>query len=670
MNEEILFRRKTYLIGDSNKISQMTLDFLDNEVARAEKEIEELRKADYRKVKKNVEEMKRFYENILILSRGYKTQKTKYFEKEDILNIIIESLEEGEKYFYNKKVKEHTNWWQWEIGIPLRINDIFVLIKDKVSIKMMQKILETTRYFQPDARYSGNNPVAIHPSNYPFRLSTGGNRTDTVKISFLRGALLNDTEEMTNALKALPEVWKYKDDDIYDRDGFYQDGSFIQHGSIAYTGGYGGVLLEGIGEILFLIGGTKYSEYLVGIESFYEIIFNSFEPFFFKGAFPDMLNGRGVVRKELYDHVIGHKILNSLLLIALNAPDNYRERLGEIIKREILKDDFYKYFENERSVFFQNKMKNFLDKINLKQIKYVDNIKICNNMTRIMKRTEDYALGIGMHSNKVGNYETMNGENLRGWFTGDGTYYLYDNDLDEYKDYWNEIDYYYIPGATEIKMNMDNIDAQRNSETEFSKIKMAGGTSYNSYGVAGMEFINWNEKLSSRKSWFFLKWGILFAETNIKGIGEIYTTIINRKFKNIPLIEIDGREFKKENTQKIIEAEEIKINDKRYIFLEKTKVNIEIEKKENSYFLKVWTEYGMDPRDKHLIWGLITDKEISAKEVKRSFEFRFSEKEHILEDEEYIYTIDWNTLVNKNSFCSIYKKIGENREKKSFYKIS
>ena len=46
-------------------------------------------------------------------------------------------------------------------------------------------------------------------------------------------------------------------------------------------------------------------------------------------------------------------------------------------------------------------------------------------MARVMKREEKYAFGIAMHSSTIGNYEAMNGENLKGWYTGDGAYYLY-----------------------------------------------------------------------------------------------------------------------------------------------------------------------------------------------------------------------------------------------------
>ena len=128
-----------------------------------------------------------------------------------------------------------------------------------------------------------------------------------------------------------------------------------------------------------------------------------------------------------------------------------------------------------------------------------------------------------MHSSKTGNYENVNGYNRKNWFTGDGAYFLYEEDYEQYENYWENIDPYFIPGTTEIKMDMENIDAERNFRTKFAEKNMAGALKWHYYGAAGMDFVNWNEKLTSRKSWFFVSWGVIFAESNITGEGEVYT---------------------------------------------------------------------------------------------------------------------------------------------------
>ncbi|MDP2567566.1 polysaccharide lyase family 8 super-sandwich domain-containing protein [Photobacterium damselae subsp. piscicida] len=53
-----------------------------------------------------------------------------------------------------------------------------------------------------------------------------------------------------------------------------------------------------------------------------------------------------------------------------------------------------------------------------------------------------------MHSSRLGNFECMNNENRKGWFTGDGMSYFYTNQLDYFHDYWPVVDSYRLPGTT------------------------------------------------------------------------------------------------------------------------------------------------------------------------------------------------------------------------------
>ncbi|MFQ8805082.1 MAG: polysaccharide lyase family 8 super-sandwich domain-containing protein [Alistipes indistinctus] len=45
-------------------------------------------------------------------------------------------------------------------------------------------------------------------------------------------------------------------------------------------------------------------------------------------------------------------------------------------------------------------------------------------MDRAVHKRPGFALGIAMSSNRIENYETINGENLCAWYTGDGMTYL------------------------------------------------------------------------------------------------------------------------------------------------------------------------------------------------------------------------------------------------------
>ena len=637
--QKMIEKRIEFLTGNGEGSLEI-IEFYNKEM---EKIIEEISNLDYEETKDNIVKIKVLYAKLLLLCKGYYIKGTKYYSDESVVKFIEEKIEKFRNYFYNLNSVEHTNWWQWEIGIPFTMNDIFMLMKGKIKDEIIVENLKTSRYFQPDPRYSGNNPVAIHPSGKPLRLSTGGNRVDTVKISLFRGILLEDEGEIKLALESLPEVWEYNEKER--GEGFYRDGSFIQHEAIPYAGGYGEVLLSGIGEILYVISDSEYTSVVKKVDDLYEIILNSFEPFFYNGSFTDMLSGRGIDRANNSDSVIGHRILNDILVVSSIFEDYKCKKLEDIVLREIVKYGAEKYLEEEKSPFLYKKLTALLEKNRGQEIeKYSNSIKVCNKMARVMKREEKYAFGIVMHSSTIGNYEAMNGENLKGWYTGDGAYYLYDG-VNDYKDYWRDVDYYYISGTTEIKMDMEGIDAQRNFESSFVEDKVAYGVSEGENGLVAMEFLNWNEKLKSRKSWVLIDSKIIFIETDIESEEKVYTTIFNRKYNNLPKILIDGQEIKEKYFNK--KLSKIQIEELNLKFYLEESIYFEIEKKDG-YFIKIWKEYDND--DKKIIWGLSYNSEI---DFKKDMYINLENDIHEIKTKEKIYKVNWNFRENGKEFCEI-----------------
>ncbi|WP_293958855.1 polysaccharide lyase family 8 super-sandwich domain-containing protein [uncultured Fusobacterium sp.] len=637
--QKMIEKRIEFLTGNGEGSLEI-IEFYNKEM---EQIIEEISNLDYEETKDNIVKIKVLYAKLLLLCKGYYIKGTKYYNDESVVKFIEKKIEKFREYFYNLNSIEHTNWWQWEIGIPFTMNDIFMLMKGKIKDEIIVENLKTSRYFQPDPRYSGNNPVAIHPSGKPLRLSTGGNRVDTVKISLFRGILLEDEVEIKLALESLPEVWEYNEKDR--GEGFYRDGSFIQHEAIPYAGGYGEVLLSGIGEILYVISDSEYTSVVKKVNDLYEIILNSFEPFFYNGSFTDMLSGRGIDRANNIDSVIGHRILNDILVVSSIFEDDKCKKLEDIVLREIVKYGAKKYLEEEKSPFLYKKLTDILEKYRGQEIeKYSNSIKVCNKMARVMKREEKYAFGIAMHSSTIGNYEAMNGENLKGWYTGDGAYYLYDG-VNDYKDYWRDVDYYYIPGTTEIKMDMEGVDAQRNFESSFVKDKIAYGISQGENGLVAMEFLNWNERLKSRKTWGLIDSKIIFIETDIESEEKVYTTIFNRKYNNLPKILVDGQEIKEKYFNK--KLSQIQIEELNIKFYLEENISFEVEEKDG-YFIKIWKEYDND--DKKIIWGLSYNSEI---DFKKDMYINLENNIHEIKTKEKIYKVNWNFRENGKEFCEI-----------------
>ena len=646
----VLDRRREYLAGTGFTPPDV-VTFLNQKVRQILIEDDNIVFENYEKVQ-DIEKVKKFYENTFILAKAYMSNGTEYYDDMDILKLIEERLKYGNEYFYNKEIGNYEDIYGTEIEIPLMIIDILILTENKIKEKVLKPVLETLEYFQPDPRYS-----AHHSSE--FRFSKGADLAEAIKIFFLKGIISEDEEKIILALNTLSDVWEYKDDSFStDRDGFYRDGSFISR-SIADAGNEGEKIIHNSAEIFYLIKGTKYEKYVKGLTNFYEIIFKAFEPFFFNGSFSDIAASR-----KFSSYETGHKILNSILLSGLSAPKEYQEKIWKIVKREIEKNKFYKYFENEKSPFFRSKMNELLSR-DLETEEYKDQVIVFNNMDRVIKRNKNYSVGISMHSSKTGNYENVNGYNGKNWFTGDGAYFLYDEDYEQYENYWENIDPYFIPGTTEIKMNMENIDAERNFRTKFAEKNMAGALKWHYYGAAGMDFVNWNEKLTSRKSWFFVSWGVIFAESNITGEGEVYTTILNRKFKDIPLIKADNTEITEKETK--VKLENLEIDGRTYIFYGRTEINIKIEKRGRYYFVKVWKEHGENPVNSSLVWAVVMKNNVVISDLREKFIVTITEDKHILKGEKCNYAVNWKAEEETQPFCVIYRK-DDNRESRMYIK--
>jgi hyaluronate lyase len=113
---------------------------------------------------------------------------------------------------YNSNMEMTGNWWDWQIGIPYQINDLVAIFYSVMDEKLRKSLLDASRHFIPE-------PV-----------KTGANRVWTSKIVTVRGILSSNSTELTLGSERLVANGTGVLDFVEEGDGFYFDGSFIQHG--------------------------------------------------------------------------------------------------------------------------------------------------------------------------------------------------------------------------------------------------------------------------------------------------------------------------------------------------------------------------------------------------------------------------------------------------------
>ncbi|MCR2535880.1 sugar lyase, partial [Salmonella enterica] len=88
------------------------------------------------------------------------------------------------------------------------------------------------------------------------------------------GILQKDATKLHQAVNGIKDVFQL----VASGDGFYADGSFIQHNDIPYTGSYGNVLIKGVGQIFTIVDGTSYTAASDAIHAFVENVEKAFIP--------------------------------------------------------------------------------------------------------------------------------------------------------------------------------------------------------------------------------------------------------------------------------------------------------------------------------------------------------------------------------------------------------
>ena len=231
------------------------------------------------------------YQRLFSMAKAYRLRDGSLQNNSTLLNAVIDGMTFLNQHYYKVGAKEWGNWWHWELGSPKDIHNILVLLYDQLPQQLITTHTQATRYFTPETTHLGAGPGADVSSNPHYRLSTGGNRTDNTQVVILRGILDNNSAEIEAAIAALSPVLA----EVTTSDGFYSDGSFLQHYDIAYNGTYGNVLLNGLGAQLDLVAGSPWQATDPVLKNIYPIIFKSYAPLLIRAWHHD-----GVCERSCY----------------------------------------------------------------------------------------------------------------------------------------------------------------------------------------------------------------------------------------------------------------------------------------------------------------------------------------------------------------------------------
>lgn len=465
----------------------------------------------------------RSFRNLTTLALSATNPHSENYLNRKLLEDIFSGLDWMYSYKYNLSVQTHGNWWDWEIGVPRAINDLVTTLHPFLSQEQIGDFLRPIDRFLPDVnynRYSVNPELALE--------ATGANQVDNTRIILIKSILEEKDSGVSEAISALEKVYPF----VNEGDGFYTDGSFLQHDNVPYIGSYGNVLLDGISQIFTMTQSTDYfpDDNIVKVIDFW--IQESIVPFVHKGNMMDMVRGRAISRSQMESNVAGAEMTKAMIRFAsiseLTNSNSYFQFAKHWIKANSANFDYLNSLSSFRDIALAKTILSNPDIAS--DSPYTTKLTNFANMDRMtyFNKDFDFIFGLSMSSSRIKRYETMNNENLQGWHTGDGMLYLYNDDLNQFnQDFWATVDPYRLPGITVDKQARLDQSGYSVAETDF----VGGSTVDDRYGSFVMDFINYERTLTAQKSWFILGDELVAIGSNINFQNDriIETVIENRK---------------------------------------------------------------------------------------------------------------------------------------------
>ena len=144
----------------------------------------------------------------------------------------------------------------------------------------------------------------------------------------------------------------------------------------------------------------------------------------------DLVRGRSIVR-DIRGDQSGKMITNAMCLMI-----DYLEDEEDINYLKTILKNFYEL--NKRYLMYSATPSALIKLEEFENDKNIPAKKI-DDFSKIFSRIDNVAIGISMSSSRTGKYESINGENQKGWYTGDGMTYIYLNVNDYGSNYWKNI---------------------------------------------------------------------------------------------------------------------------------------------------------------------------------------------------------------------------------------
>lgn len=451
-----------------------------------------------------------------------------------VLAEVLAGLDDTNRLVYNDTQAEYGNWWSWEIGGPKALTDTMAIVAAHLSAEQVTRFCAAVDHFVPDPT------TQFRPPRTPVT-STGANRVDICQAIMIRSIVGGDVDRLEAAVAALSPVWQY----VTKGDGFFRDGSFVQHSTIGYTGTYGVVLLGGLAKIFSMLGATPYDIDDPTRSILFASVEKSYVPFVHDGEMMDAVRGRAVSREAERGHTDGAGAIEAILWLARAAEPADAERWRGICLGWIRRNA-YDSILTKASIARTALVKELL-RSGVSALPEKVGVDLFPGMDRAVYRGRSWALSLGMSSNRTTWYECGNGENNTGYQSGSGVTYLYGTDQAHFDDgFWPTADLHRLPGITlDTTPLPPKVEGEWGAKTPANE--WTGGVTDGLALLVGQHLVApGSTGLTARKTWFVVDDVVVALGSDIRtGTDAAVETVVEQRNlgeKGADRLTVDGRE--------------------------------------------------------------------------------------------------------------------------------
>ncbi len=339
------------------------------------------------------------------------------------------------------------NWWDWAYQAPNQIGRILMAVypfetegEERIATAIAETAIAFVDLIRPNTH-----------SNYNTQMEYRRTRMSIIPVL---AAIVRDDGLMDETRSNL--AYFLRNDYTY-ADGVKQDGSYICHGSFAMEGRYGiDVLISRVIDTYSILHGTVFAPVTSNrINQFYWIM-DVFKPLMLDSGIMAQSNGREPQSALSMGPIVIKGALE--LLGCFGAQEDLQ--LKQFIRQIVVKDTAE---ETRNAYAFYARSMGSVNLVNvLKSVVFDQSVATDTELYGVMRYKSDravqhrekYTVGLAMSSNRIANYESINGRNRYGWFTGDGMIYVYNDetayDYDPYGEAFQRFaNMHRIPGTTQ-----------------------------------------------------------------------------------------------------------------------------------------------------------------------------------------------------------------------------